>query len=57
MKKIIAISKARTTFPKLIEGIRKNNNQVFITVNGKAKAVLISINYYESLCKASGVTL
>jgi len=57
MKKIIAISKARSTFPKLIDSIKKNNDQVFITVNGKIKAVLISVNYYESLCKATGVTL
>ena len=57
MKKIIAISKARSTFPELIDSIKKNNDQVFITVNGKIKAVLISVNYYESLCKATGVTL
>lgn len=44
-----AISDARANLPTLIERVNKYFDRVLITVNGKTKAAVISIDELESL--------
>ena len=49
MSNLITISDARATLPDLVDKISNNMDRVTITVNGKAKATMISSEELESL--------
>lgn len=49
MNTLIPISAARTHLPELVTRINDNVERAVITVNGKPKAVMISIEELESL--------
>ena len=49
MTNTIAISDARIKLPDLVTKINKNLDRTIITVNGKPKVVMISIDELESL--------
>ena len=49
MGDLITISDARATLPDLVDKISNNMDRVTITVNGKAKATMISSEELESL--------
>ena len=49
MTNTFAISDARAKLPELITKINKNLERAVITVNGQAKAVIVSIDELESL--------
>ena len=44
-----AISDARTNLPSIVDGVSKYLSRALITVNGKIKAVVMSIDELESL--------
>ena len=44
-----AISDARTKLPSIVDGVSKYLSRALITVNGKIKAVVMSIDELESL--------
>lgn len=44
----MSITQARNTLPKLVKQIEQDLDQVTITVNGKAKALIISTEEWES---------
>ena len=44
----ISITQARNTLPKLVKQIEEDLDQVTITVNGKAKALIISTEEWDS---------
>ena len=44
-----AISDARTNLPSIVDGVSKYLSRALITVNGKIKAAVISIEELESL--------
>ena len=49
MSNFVAISDARANLPTLVDNVAKNLERVFITVNGKPKAVVISAEELESI--------
>lgn len=49
MNNPISISDARATLPDLVERVNENLDRVVITVNGKPKAVMVSVEELESL--------
>lgn len=49
MSNYIAISDARATLPELVTKIDKTLSRAIITVNGKPKAIMISVEELESL--------
>lgn len=49
MANTVAISDARANLPNLVNKVAKNMDRVFITVNGKPKAAVISLEELESL--------
>ena len=49
MTNLIAISDARATLPDLVEKVNENLERVVITVNGKPKVVMVSMEELESL--------
>lgn len=49
MSDLIAISDARAHLPELVTKINKNLDRAVITVSGKPKAVILSIDELESL--------
>jgi len=49
MTNLVAISDARANLPELVNRVNKNMDRVVITINGKAKAVLMSEEELESL--------
>lgn len=49
MAKTLSISKAREDFPRLIERAHRLLEKYVITVNGDAKAIIMSNDEYESL--------
>ena len=49
MTNIIAISDARANLPDLVTKIDKNLDRTIITVNGKPKVVMLSVEELESL--------
>lgn len=49
MTNLIAISDARANLPDLVDKVDKNMDRAVITVNGKPKAVMLSIEELESL--------
>jgi len=49
MSDLIAISDARANLPELVNKVYDNMDRVIITINGKAKAVLMSEEELESL--------
>lgn len=49
MSDTIAISDARANLPELVENVHKNMDRVLITVNGKLRAAVLSIDELESL--------
>lgn len=49
MTNLIAISDVRVTLVDLVEKVDKNLERVVITVNGKSKAVMVSMEELESL--------
>ena len=48
MTRTVPVSEARQTLPALVSRARKEMGRVVITRNGRAQAVLISIDEYES---------
>lgn len=44
----VSITEARNTLPKLVKQVEEDLGQVAITVNGKAKAVIVSKQEWES---------
>lgn len=55
MNKYIAISDARATLPDLVEKVNTKYDEVVITVNGKPKAVIMSLEEVESLKETAEV--
>jgi prevent-host-death family protein len=49
MNNPISISDARATLPDLVEKVNENLERVVITVNGKPKAVMVSMEELEAL--------
>lgn len=49
MSNIVPISDARATLPDLVNKVNKNFERVVITVNGKPKVVMVSMEELESL--------
>jgi len=49
MTSLISISDARATLPDLVTNIDKKLDRAVITVNGRPKAVMISVDELESL--------
>ncbi len=49
MTNTFAISDARAKLPELVTKVNKNLERAIITVNGQAKAVIVSIDELESL--------
>lgn len=49
MSDTIAISEARANLPDLVEKVDKNMDRVVITVNGKPKVAVLSLDELESL--------
>ncbi len=49
MSNLITISDARATLPDLVEKVNENLERVVITVNGKPKVVMVSMEELESL--------
>lgn len=49
MSRVIAISNARATLPDLVNKISEDFDRAVITVNGKPKVVMLSIDELESL--------
>lgn len=49
MNDLVAISDARANLPKLVNKVHDNMDRVVITINGKAKAVLMSEEELTSL--------
>ena len=49
MTNLIAISDVRATLPDLVEKVNENLERVIITVNGKPKVVMVSMEELESL--------
>ena len=49
MNNLIAISDARATLPELVTKINEKFDRAVITVNGKPKVVMLSIEELESL--------
>lgn len=49
MNNPIAISDARATLPDLVEKVNETLERVVITVNGKPKVVMVSMEELESL--------
>jgi len=49
MTNLIAISDARANLPELVNKVNKNLDRVIITINGRAKAVLLSEEELESI--------
>lgn len=49
MNNPISISDARANLPELVEKVNENLERVVITVNGKPKAVMVSMEELESL--------
>ena len=49
MVNTLAISDARATLPELVDRIEKNMDRVVITVNGKPKVAVLSLDELESL--------
>lgn len=49
MTNLVAISDARANLQELVNNVNKNMDRVIITINGKAKAVLMSEEELESL--------
>lgn len=45
----MAISQARTQLPSLVDKVSKTLERVILTVNGKPKAVVMSVEEVESL--------
>lgn len=45
---ILGISEARNNLPQLVDEVDENLSQLFITKNGRPKAVLISTEEFES---------
>ncbi len=49
MTNLISISDVRATLPDLVEKVNENLERVIITVNGKPKVVMVSMEELESL--------
>jgi len=49
MTRLIAISKARSTLPQIIGSVHRHLSRFLITVNGKPKAAILSLEELESL--------
>ncbi|OGH24052.1 MAG: hypothetical protein A2698_00815 [Candidatus Levybacteria bacterium RIFCSPHIGHO2_01_FULL_42_15] len=49
MTNLIPISDVRATLPDLVEKVNENLERVVITVNGKPKVVMVSMEELESL--------
>lgn len=49
MSNLVSISQARAILPDLVERVNKNMDRVTITVNGKAKAIVLSAEELESI--------
>ena len=49
MTDILPISDVRENLPKLVDQVDKRDNRIIITVNGKAKAVILSLEELESI--------
>ena len=49
MSNLIPISDARATLPELVEKVNEGLERVVITVNGKPKEVMVSMEELESL--------
>ena len=55
MNNPVPVSDARANLPKLVEKVEKNLERVVISVNGKPKVVMISLEELESLEETSEV--
>lgn len=49
MTNLISISDVRATLPDLVDKVNENLERVIITVNGKPKVVMVSMEELESL--------
>lgn len=49
MTNLIPISDVRATLPDLVERVNENLERIVITVNGKPKVVMVSMEELESL--------
>lgn len=49
MTNILSISDVRENLPKLVDQVDQKDDRVIITVNGKAKAVILSLEELESI--------
>lgn len=49
MTNVVPISDVRATLPDLVEKVNENLERVVITVNGKPKVVMVSMEELESL--------
>ncbi len=49
MSNLISISDVRATLPDLVDQVNENLERVVITVNGKPKVVMVSMEELESL--------
>lgn len=49
MNSMISISDVRATLPELVEKVNENLDRVVITVNGKPKVVMVSMEELDSL--------
>ena len=55
MSNYIAISDARATLPDIVEKVNKYNSEVIITVNGKPKVVMMSLEELEAIEETAGI--
>lgn len=57
MTNLIAISDVRTNLPDLVTNIHANLDRAIITVNGKPKVAMVSIDELESLEETAEVLM
>ena len=48
MARVLSLSEAKANLSKLVAGLEKNEEELVITRNGRAAAVVISAEEYES---------